>query len=172
MNRLELGHDAPNMTKMSNVTLAARRVQETLKGLGWDPQLDEASLGFCVDLGPPHVPIASVYAAISTDAEQLVIYFNFGLVAPPDYRDECARLITRANWGLTIGNFEMDYEDGQLRFKSSLDFSGAELTEQMIRNAILPAMNAVDVYAAAIANVVLRGQTAAEALAQIDSNKT
>ena len=163
--------DPPIVSNMSNVTLAARRLQETLAGLGWDPQLDEASLGFCVDMGAPHLPIASVYAAISAEAEQLVIYFNFGMTASPERRDECARLLTRANWGLTIGNFEMDYEDGQLRFKSSLDFSESELTEQMIRNAILPAMNAVDVYAQAIANVILRGQTAAEAVGQIDSNK-
>lgn len=171
MNRLEVAHDAPIMSNMPNVMLAAKRLEETLAGLGWDPQLDEASLGFCVDMGAPHVPIASVYAAISPEAEQLVIYFNFGMAAPPNYRDECARLITRANWGLTIGNFEMDYEDGQLRFKSSLDFSGGELTGQMIRNAILPAMNAVDAYAQAIANVILRGQTATEALVQIETNK-
>lgn len=171
MNRLEVAHDAPIMSNMPNVTLAAKRLQQTLTGLGWDPQLDEASLGFCVDMGAPHVPIASIYAAISPEAEQLVIYFNFGMAARPDYRDECARLIIRANWGLTIGNFEMDYEDGQLRFKSSLDFTGGELTEQMIRNAILPAMNAVDVYAPAIANVILRGQTAIEALARMNSNE-
>jgi len=153
---------------MSNITLAAKNLQNVLVALGWEPQLDERSMGFFMDLGPPHVPVASAYAAISIDGEQFVIYFNFGIEAPEESRDEVVRFIARANWGLMIGNFEMDFDDGQVRFKSSLDFSDAELTETLIRNAIRPAMQAVETYAEAIVDVIARGKSAADAIREVE----
>jgi len=29
--------------------------------------------------------------------------------------------LTRANYGLNIGNFEMDFQDGEIRFKTAID---------------------------------------------------
>jgi len=154
---------------MSNITLAAKNLQNVLIALGWEPQLDERTMGFIVDLGPPHLPLASIFAAISIGGDQLVIYFNFGIAAPAERRDEAARFIARANWGLMVGNFEMDYDDGQVRFKSSLDFTDAELTETLIRNAIRPAMQAVETYADALVEVIARGKSAADAIRGVET---
>jgi hypothetical protein len=144
---------------MSNNTATAHNLQRVLTALGWQPQADAQSLGFRVDLGAPHIPLANIYAAISVTGEQFVIYFNFGVSATPERRDAVARFITRLNWGLMIGNFELDYDDGQVRFKSSVDFSRTELSETMIRNAILPAMNAVETYAGQLV-AIMTGTTA------------
>ena len=83
---------------MSTITATAQNLQQVLTALGWKPELDKQSLGFFVDLGAPHVPLANIYAAISVTGEQFVIYFNFGVRAAPERRDAVARLITRANW--------------------------------------------------------------------------
>jgi hypothetical protein len=147
---------------MSNITATAQNLQRVLTALGWQPQADSQSLGFLVDLGAPHVPLANIYAAISVTAEQFVIYFNFGVSAVPERRDAVARFIARANWGLLIGNFELDYDDGQVRFKSSIDFSGTELSETMIRNAILPAMTAFETYANQLVAIMTGAATAAQ----------
>jgi hypothetical protein len=97
-----------------------------------------------------------------------VIYFNFGLETPTERRDEVARFVTRANWGLTAGNFELDYDDGQLRFRSSFAFTGMELTEPMILNSIRDAMNVVEIYADAAVNVIARGKSAEIAIKEIE----
>jgi hypothetical protein len=155
---------------MTNIALAARNLQNVMIELGWTPQLDEQTMGFFVDLGEPHRPVASIFAAISIEGEQFVIYFNFGIVAPVDRLDETARFIARANWGLMVGNFEMDYADGQIRFKSSLDFTGADLTETLIRNAIRPAMRAVETYAGGLVSVVAHGKSASEAIRDVETD--
>ena len=161
----------PADSTSSNIEQAADTLRRVLDGIGWAPEPADGITGFIVDFGPPHSPVANALAAISSE-EQFVFYLNFGYVAPPERRDELARFIVRANWGLTIGNFEMDDDDGQVRFKSSVNFSGLKLTEELIRNAILPAMTAVETYADAVADVLLRGKTAKAAIASVDTNES
>lgn len=140
-------------------------LKSVLDAIGWEPEPAESIAGFVVDFGEPHVPIANALAAITTD-DRFLFYLNFGFDAPAERRDECARLLARANWGLSIGNFEMDYEDGQLRFKVSVAFGGTELAEPLVRNSILAAMSAVEAYAAAFADVIVQGDTAEDAMAR------
>lgn len=141
---------------------------KVLTEIGWDPKPEEEAAGFYVDFGPPHIPVSDAFAAIAPDTEQFVIYINFGPSAPSDRMDEIARFLTRANWGLMIGNFEMDYEDGHVRFKSSINFRGTELSETLIRNAILSAMNAVEHYADALIDVLASRKDAAQALKDLE----
>lgn len=141
-------------------------LKRVLDAIGWEPEPAESIAGFVVDFGEPHLPIADALAAITID-DRFLFFLNFGFDAPPERRDECARLIARANWGLSIGNFEMDYEDGQLRFKSSVDFAGTELAEPLVRNALVAAMSAVEAYAAALADVIVKGDTAEAAMARV-----
>jgi Putative bacterial sensory transduction regulator len=148
----------------SNSTNELATLQKVLTEIGWEPQLEEKVAGFYVDFGPPHIPISDAFAAIAADTEQFVFYINFGPAAPPERSDEVARFITSANWGLTIGNFELDYSDGQVRFKSSLNFANAELSETLIRNAILSAMNAVEAYGDLLVEVMAGMKSADQAI--------
>lgn len=48
-----------------------------------------------------------------------------------------AEFITRANYGMTRGCFEMDYHDGEIRFRMAVDCDGdAVPTREIIRNSI------------------------------------
>ena len=144
---------------------------KVLTEIGWEPQPDDQTAGFYVDFGPPRIPVSDAFAAIATETEQFVFYINFGPAVPPEQMAEVAHFITLANWGLMIGNFEMDYTDGHVRFKSSVSFRGTELSEALIRNAILSAMNAVERYADALIQMMARGKGAEQAFKEAD-NKT
>jgi len=53
--------------------------------------------------------------------------------APENKRAAIAEVITRANYGLNLGNFEMDYRDGEIRFKVSMLLdSGQKLTDKLL----------------------------------------
>jgi hypothetical protein len=141
---------------------------ETLVTLGWDPE-QYTAWTFAVDFGPPHVPIADAVAAVVPDEQQFVLYINVGVAAPPEQRDEVARFIARANWGLTIGNFELDYDDGHVRFKSSIAFGEDGLSAVAIRNAIYWAMNAVEAYAEALVDVIAGKSDSGAAIAAVEA---
>ncbi len=86
------------------------------------------------------------YAQVRVDAEQLICYAASPVQIAEDMRSAAVEYLTRANWGLYIGNFEMDYSDGEVRFKSSIDFEGESLTSNLIRNTIYPAAQLMDRY--------------------------
>lgn len=150
-----------------NVARAIQTLERVLTDIGWEPAPAEGIAGFTVDFGEPHLPVATALAAVSP-REQFVLYLNFGFDAPSDRRDELARFVTQVNWTLMVGAFQLDLDDGQVRFRVGVDFTDAELTEAIVRNAVRDAMSAVETYANAVADVVARGKTAAEALAAVE----
>jgi hypothetical protein len=101
------------------------------------------------------------YAQIRVDLDQFLFYVLAPVKAPKETRPAVAEFITRANYGMRIGNFEMDYSDGEVRYKSSLDFEGATLSPEWIKHAIYPAVQTMDRYLAGLMSVIY-GQTPPE----------
>ena len=67
-----------------------------------------------------------VYSPIGADAED------------KDSLCRIAEFICRANYGLNLGNFELDMRDGEIRFKYSVDCDGGSVPNtEIIRNSIL-----------------------------------
>ncbi|MBP8974021.1 MAG: YbjN domain-containing protein, partial [Anaerolineae bacterium] len=84
-------------------------------------------------------------------------------------RPAVAEFLTRANFGLRIGNFELDYHDGEVRYKTSLDFEDEKLTPALIRNAVYPAVTTMDRYLPGLMKVVYGGRTPYEAIEEIEA---
>ena len=104
------------------------------------------------------------YAQIRTDLSQFLFYVIAPVKAPEEVRAAVTEYITRANYGLRIGNFEMDYSDGEVRYKSSLDFEGETLTEKLIKNTIYPAVQTMDFYLPGLLGVMYGNKTPVEAI--------
>ena len=78
---------------------------------------------------------------------------------------------SRPNWRSIVcefGNFELDLTDGEVRYKSSLDFEGQPLTSRLVHNAIYPAVTTMDRYFPSLMKVAYGGATAAEAVREIE----
>jgi hypothetical protein len=89
-------------------------------------------------------------AQVLTDAERFVFHFAFPGTVDPSRRGAVADYIARANWALIEGNFELNVETGALRYKVGIDFTHTELTEPLVRNAILSGMNNIELYVAGL----------------------
>jgi hypothetical protein len=83
-------------------------------------------------------------------------------------RAVAAELVTRINFGLVIGNFELDLSDGELRCKTSLDVEGAELAAPLLGHIVHANLALVDGYLPAFIAVAARNATAAAALALVE----
>ncbi|MEL7357739.1 MAG: hypothetical protein AAFN40_14365 [Cyanobacteria bacterium J06560_6] len=57
-----------------------------------------------------------------------------------------AQFITRANYGLILGNFELDYTDSEIRYKTSLDVESDRLTPALTKNLISTNVTTMDQY--------------------------
>ena len=98
----------------------------------------------------------------------LAAYCVFPMRVPPELRPAFAETIVRANYGLLLGNFEMDFADGEVRFKSSVDVEGGELVPAMVHNMIGTALATCDEYYPAFVRVLYAGARPEEAIAAVE----
>jgi hypothetical protein len=68
---------------------------------------------------------------------------------------------------MTIGNFELDYTDGEIRYKTSIDVTGDRLTAALIQRLVYINVTMMDEYLPGI-QAVLAGQTPEAALQPIE----
>lgn len=100
--------------------------------------------------------------------QQVVFYSVLPIRVPADKRQIVAEFITRANYGMVIGNFEMDYEDGEVRFKTSMDVEGFELIAPMIRQLVYSNLVITDRYMPGIMRVIYSDDSPSEILEEIE----
>lgn len=137
---------------------AVTTVRKVLTGAGLSPTPIEGAEGYSVVFADE--PGLTGVAVVYTDEDRFVFYIEFNEPFPEERLAELAEFLTRANFGLTIGNFELDYDTARVRFKSSLDFHGIELAPELVRRAIAAAMDPVEVYGPAL-QLVAQGKRSA-----------
>lgn len=87
---------------------------------------------------------------------------------PEDRRIVVAEYLTRANYGLRNGNFEMDFTDGEVRYKTFIDVEGGELTMKMAENLFTSNFSTMDRYYPGLMKVVFGGASPMAAIAEIE----
>jgi hypothetical protein len=95
------------------------------------------------------------------DERQVVLLSILSVVVPVDQRREVSELLTRINYGLTLGNFEMDLSDGQVQYRTSVDTGGRPLSDEALDPIFWANFCTTDRYLPAI-NQVLFGETSPE----------
>jgi hypothetical protein len=111
------------------------------------------------------------FAQALEEPEQLVVYSVYPANATTELRPALAELITRLNYGLIMGNFEMDYGDGEVRFKTSLDVKQTALTADLIRPVVYFNVALMDRYFPALAAVVEQRATPREAFEMVEGGQ-
>lgn len=108
------------------------------------------------------------YAQEREEKEQFVFYTVVPFQIPEAMRAAVAEYLTRANYGLAIGNFEMDYADGEVSFKTSMDAEGIEFTEAMVKNLVYANVLTADRYLPGLMRVVYGKIEPADAIREIE----
>lgn len=87
--------------------------------------------------------------------DQILFYSVAFVKAPPERYGEVTEFITRANYGMTLGNFELDYSDGEVRYKTCMDVGDGELTDALIRPLVYVNCLTMDRYIPGLEAVIL-----------------
>jgi hypothetical protein len=103
------------------------------------------------------------------DNETLFSFFSrLGISVPVDKRNAVAEYLTRANYGLRLGNFELDFGDGEIRYKTSIDVQDGELTTQMVKQMVYANVMTVDKYLPGILSVIYGGSNPSQEIEKIE----
>lgn len=138
-------------------------LREFLETDGWHPVYIDGGDFFRMSFRGRHGEYR-VVARVRGDFDQLLVYAFAPVAAPAVSLAAVGEFLTRANYGIRIGNFELDLADGEIRYKTSLDFEGVGLTSIMIRNLIYPAAQTLDRYFPGLIAVLAGAKTPREAV--------
>lgn len=72
-------------------------------------------------------------AQVGQQPTRFVFYSMCPVIIPQPKRAAVAEFLTRANYGGVIGNFEMEWGAGEVRYRTSLEAGNSELTPSLIR---------------------------------------
>lgn len=114
------------------------------------------------------------YARVEEESRLFLFNSLTGLNIPPQYRPAVVEYLTRVNSSLSIGNFEMDFHSGDVRFRTSLILPDNISTEggnivQMIRSLVYINTQTMDHYFPGVVAVVHGGLTPEAALSRIEA---
>jgi hypothetical protein len=105
---------------------------------------------------------------VTKDVEQVLFYSVLPLNVPAEKRAAIAEFITRANYGMALGNFELDFNDGEVRYKTSVDVTDQEIAAGLLRPLVYTNVLMMDKYMSGLIAVVYADVSPAEAVKQIE----
>ncbi len=88
----------------------------------------------------------------SDDWRRLLTFSTYPVMIPEHRRGAVIEALTRINYQLIYGNFEMDLADGEVRFRTVVE-TEKELDDPMIERVLNANLNAADRYFAALMTI-------------------
>ncbi len=111
-----------------------------------------------------------IFFDIKEEPQQVILYVIYEENVPEDRRIDVAEYLTRANYPLIIGNFEMDFRDGEVRYKVSVDIEGGMLMPKMVENMISAGVRTADWFHPGLVSVIEGQQSPEDAIASLQPN--
>jgi len=78
--------------------------------------------------------------------------------------------LARANYGLILGNFEMDFRDGEIRYKTSI-LVDYELSAVVIKKLVYTNLSTIDDYFPGFMKIIYGNISPEEALNQVEKEE-
>lgn len=111
-------------------------------------------------------------AEAKEDLDMVIFYTYCPVKAPENVRDAVAEFITRANYGLLVGNFEMDYADGEVRYKTVIARATEYMGNDLISHMVYTNLATMDRYLPGLMAVIYGGLSPVQAVMQVEGGRT
>jgi hypothetical protein len=108
------------------------------------------------------------FAQAYEERTQLVVHTMIPFRVPDSARAEAIEFVTRANYGMILGNFEIDLRDGEIRYKTSIDTGGLPFTPELAGPLFYGNALTADRYMPGLMSVISGGKSAIDAIATVE----
>ncbi len=112
------------------------------------------------------------YAHVVDERPLVLFHSTVSVRVPEEKRPAVAEYLTRANWCLWLGNFEMDYSDGEVRYKTGLDVRDGELTMGMVGVLVFANLQTMDRYFPGMMSVIWSDISPEAAVAKAEGRRS
>lgn len=102
----------------------------------------------------------------------MIVLATISMNASEEYRPAIAEYLTRANYGLKNGNFEMDFSDGEIRYKVYTNYKGLEeISREIIEDSIMIPPIMIDRYGDGLAALMFGFSTPEEEIRKVEGDR-
>lgn len=137
---------------------------QTLSENGWEFDFDDKNEIFRLEIRGVNSDF-HCFIIVDEEQESLLCNTHINQKIPFPKRLEICNYINRVNYELANGNFEMDMDDGEIRFRTFLDLENTEPSHEQLMNLIWNGSQSFDTYFPGVAKIVSEDFTAEEAIA-------
>ena len=142
-------------------------VVEYFKAKDWNFEVDEekhrVKTGVSAENGE-----WQFFVSASDENNMCFVLAVFPQKCPPKRQRACAELLTRINYGLLLGCFEMNYDSGSIAFKTSYPFTAGLIDPERVKEVIEFNIAFMDRFLPAIMAVIYTGISPKRAYAMVD----
>lgn len=137
------------------------------KGYRYDFDADREmiSMIFSIDC-----KLSSCDVLIDIRDDKYIVYAKNSMCADADSRDEMAKLLTYINYGIIYGGFEMDFSDGEVRYRNPVNCDECLPSEDIIRRSISTPIAMMEKYGDALLGVMMGFLDAKTACERAEAN--
>lgn len=136
----------------------------TLKQDGWEFTYNDKNELFSMEIRGINSEFVC-FIIVDEEQESLLCNTHIKQKIPFTKRLEVCNFMNRVNYELAIGNFEMDMDDGEIRFRTYLDLSNSEPSREQLLNLIWNGAQTFDTYYPGFIKILLEDYLAEEAVA-------
>jgi hypothetical protein len=111
-------------------------IKDFFKSQGWQFTQVEGKNVLLFGIGGKNGNFQCIADLIEED-NRLIFFSVCGANTPSNKRPEMLELLNNLNYELFFGNFEIDLEDGGIRFRTSISFNHVELNIEFIEELIM-----------------------------------
>ena len=109
-----------------------------------------------------------VYFKLDEDEGLLQLFGVVPVSVPEGCRLGVAEGIARANYGLKLGKFEMDFRDGELRFQVANVFPSDKLDDEVVKRLLGTTVHVLDRYFPAFMSIIYGNDLPEDAIAHVE----
>lgn len=142
-------------------------VESYLIDIGWKFEKDDEHQVIKTGVSASNASFRLIIYSME-EKDLLTVYVSQDNNIPENRRPAVAEFIARANFGLNLGNFDFDMDDGELGYKVAVDVEGGTLSADMVGNMVGAAVATMDKYYPGLMSVLFANVSARDAILQIE----
>lgn len=108
------------------------------------------------------------FVQVNEEEGQCVFYSIAPIEVPESKRPAMAEFIARANYTILLGNFDLDFDDGEVRYRTGIDVVEDHLTLPLFRSVVIDNLAMMDQYLPSLKAVLETDQSPAELIAKLE----
>lgn len=110
-----------------------------------------------------------IIAAVDAESDLFQVFGYSPVRIPAGARPAVAETIVRANQGLKVGKFELDYDAGEVRFQAAQILTEDSLDERVIDRLLGTTMSMLDMYLPAMLSVIYGNELPQDAIRCVEA---